>query len=1059
MKTGTRLEGLGKAASLAAAIIGLAVSTVPIAGLNLLCGSCDNVASPQHVTAAIAADEDAARETAAPSPWDAPLDELAVGEWPMVAANPQRTSWTSEEVRGRLDPIWYRVLEPYIPPKVQIIAANGLLYISTARGLYALYAETGQTAWIYPTELPLGNSPTIFNGVAYVGGYDHKIHAINAETGRGIWAFEAGAGFETNPLVLDVAGHTYIYAGNRDGAMYAIEDTGSMPDLLWKYVTDGPVLFSAAYRDNVIYSASNDSHAYALNAQTGDLVWKSAKLPGAGFQTWWPVLHQDASSGADVVILAGSSNYRFFLNPGYGFDLQGRETDDIFPNREFEPRGTPVGERNADGTLDATRALQYFEAKPWRRTYVVLDRATGQETTFDFDGDGKSEYAPILWHGTHSGSRYPPVIGSDGVIYQSNTYMSDEWIPAGQVSGWVFGDPSISTPSSRWIAMDEPLAYSAGGNLIYWNQCNDRSAGAFDISIPNTRYPPSSPDSNREWVYHSYDLTSRIPEYNLLYEGVSATDYTINNLFRGPDASRNGVYGQHGHQNPPIPYGGTVYMHRSNAVIAWGDFDGAPTSLPMAQTVTSPDPNVTVSGYELRQRLADEVRKMVEAGHLRPGYRGTGLFDISTRNQYGDSLLDYWHDPSDTLYTLVLSLPYLPVDLQGEVRDYLQVEYAAYPPYLYTHVGWRDGTPREPFDLPQEAQVDLVNHPASVSGYGYDGWTWPPQMFYALWKYADEFGDAKTIFDASHSKLESPPSDAYLIEYPYVHNAYIAGYTGYLELEALAGYAESTNVKTELNRLLSLRATAFSKDTPYTDGRSARSLSVARNFIYLVPELGQYLHDTVYTQVQEAVDEYQVVAPYWFVADYDVTTGEGANQHFYDYHALFQAKALILQESGDELPKYLDVPTVQVGDLYYIQNLIAILQAGVPSGLKKAGTPSVAAQGGTLTYTLSFIDVTGSLAITDTLPAGVSAPVILDLVGTEQMPVYDAGTRQLTWGDGPLTGQEIVISYQVTVLTDQPATLKNVAVLSGEDGVSSIAIATVLVNMHHCFLPLVIRDG
>ncbi len=38
----------------------------------------------------------------------------------------------------------------------------------------------------------------------------------------------------------------------------------------------------------------------------------------------------------------------------------------------------------------------------------------------------------------------------------------------------------------------------------------------------------------------------------------------------------------------------------------------------------------------------------------------------------------------------------------------------------------------EPFDLPQEVQVDLANHPAWVSGWGFDGWLWPPQMFYAL---------------------------------------------------------------------------------------------------------------------------------------------------------------------------------------------------------------------------------------------------------------------------------------------------------------------------------------
>ncbi len=43
------------------------------------------------------------------------------------------------------------MIEPYIAPSTQIIAANGLLYVSTARGLYVLDAATGATVWIYPT--------------------------------------------------------------------------------------------------------------------------------------------------------------------------------------------------------------------------------------------------------------------------------------------------------------------------------------------------------------------------------------------------------------------------------------------------------------------------------------------------------------------------------------------------------------------------------------------------------------------------------------------------------------------------------------------------------------------------------------------------------------------------------------------------------------------------------------------------------------------------------------------------------------------------------------------
>ncbi len=56
------------------------------------------------------------------------------------------------------------------------------------------------------------------------------------------------------------------------------------------------------------------------------------------------------------------------------------------------------------------------------------------------------------------------------------------------------------------------------------------------------------------------------------------------------------------------------------------------------------------------------------------------------------------------------------------------------------------------------------------------------------------------------------------------------------------------------------------------------------------------------------------------------TIGEGGMSLLYNYYALFQAKAFVLQESRQELSKYLDVPAFTVGDLFYIQNLVALLE-------------------------------------------------------------------------------------------------------------------------------------
>lgn len=875
-------------------------------------------------------------------------------EWAMAAANPERTSWTPEEVRGKLFPQWFKPFDAYILPRVQIIAADGLLYVSTAAGLYALDANTGSQVWVYPTEMPLGHSPTIHNGVAYVGGFDRKIHAIDAKTGQGLWTFQAGAGFDTNPLVVG----DKLYAGNRDGNFYAIYISGNNKGKqAWKYTTGGPIHFSAAYKDGTVYFASDDSHAYALNAQTGEQVWKSAKLNGAGFHSWWPVIY------GDYVIFAGSLNYRFISGLGPG-PIHTHELKDIYSISEtvLFPRGWLVGPLGtAPGpwaedtpTVDTSKSnggtkpvTQYFEEKPYRRTYFVLHRSTGVEYTTDFDNDGKKEYAPILWHHAKGmGNRYPPVVGGDGILYQTNNYMSDANIAGGTVSGWLLGTPYISIISSNWNAVDEPQAFSAGGNMIYWNLCCDRSAGGIDVSIPNTKFAerynndiiPATGlvDQSREWIYfqNSTDngLESIIGDYDIKYYGGPLNSY-------GVFGNENGIYGYHGEQNPPVPYNGKLYMHRSNAIIAFGPNKvDNPPGLPTATIVSAPDQTQPLSVQTLKDRLEVEVEKILAAGHLRPGYISTGIFDLRADYICGDDLIDYWHHPGDTIATLIQALPHLPADLQAEVRQYIQTEYQNYPPNLLNHIGWDTGAPRETFIMPDDVVSTLSENSKSAVSNSFAGWAWAPHQFYAMWLYAQEFGGALNVYNQAKAKIVPYPSnnnDFSLEEMPHVHNAYILGYYSYLELEKLAGQPESTNVKNWLNTLINLRHSTFTKDTydgffGNTQKTYCRALNVSRNFMYMTPELAEIFRSNPSTvsKVQDALNHYEQIAPYWFVSRLEVTFAEGVIHHFYDYHSNLQARALILQQPYNELVNYLDVPGFAVGDMFYIQNLITLIEIG-----------------------------------------------------------------------------------------------------------------------------------
>jgi hypothetical protein len=690
----------------------------------------------------------------------------------------------------------------------------------------------------------------------------------------------------------------------------------------------------------VVYFASQDSHAYALDAQSGALVWKSVKLPGAGFHSFWPVVYRDR------VIFAGSRNYPSTSRMLGGGKDTVLETDDVYPNREQDPDGTPVGPLGhqvgpwAAGTvtLNTSRPnvtpngqtlpiTEYFEKKPWRRTVFVLNRYTGQEVTYDFDGDGRREYAPFLWFGTHSGNRYPPVVGGDGVLYLSNNYQSSPFIPWGHISGWKLDTPFISLPAPGRNAIDEPQGYAAGGNLIYWNRCCDRVGAALDLSRPGT-----------EWTYFSYNLEQLLPGYNRRYYNPDPEDYThVFASFGGP----NGVYGFHADTNPPIPYKGKVYMHRSNAVIAFAPTGGTPQALELARAVPAPLPGLTRLGPAgLKVRLAQEIKKMVSAGHLRPGYARHGHFDLPSQHQCGDDPVDYFHHPAETILTLVQALPHLPASMRPQVRAHLQAEFAAYAPHQYNHIGWQEGAAREAFRLPPEVAEALVGLPPEAGTNGFV-WGFNPYSLYALWQYAAFHNDPtlaqQLLIEARNNRavmdnLLNVPENGALARMPFVHNAYIAGYLGYLRLEKLAGEPESSTIRQELRRLLQLRASEFSKDSAYAnaftreDGAYCRTLNVASNFMFLVPELANYLHDHALAKVQGAVTEYERLAPYWFVSFAAEGFGENAITPLYDGQAIFLAKAWILGERGSRLENFLDVPAFARGDLFYIQKLIAAIE-------------------------------------------------------------------------------------------------------------------------------------
>ena len=848
------------------------------------------------------------------------------GDWATVAGNPQRTSWSSTDVReNQMVVEWYRPIEAFIRPNVQLIASQGLIFVATSRGLYALNAANGDEVWRFDTELPLGNSPTVDNGIVYVGGLDKNLYALRATDGAFLWSFDdVGAGFSTNPLVVDGK----VLLGNRDGYFYAIgaHGTSQQGALLWKYKTNGLIDLTAAYADGIVYFASYDNHAYALRISNGSLIWKSGLLPGDGYGSFWPVIY------GDMVVFSAASGYRTGMNPGSMSinDLQGNPYGRIFDiDRDglfgTSADGTFIGPEisnqswaNGKKVLDASRITNYLEAGNHddRRTLIVLSRNDGREFTFDSDNDGKVEYAPSVSVGTQSGNQYPPVVGPDGIIYFS-AIMQKFSIPQLKVMGWRIGTKYVSLAGGQG-AVDEPQAISIGGNTVYRNLCCDRVGDWFALEMLRV---------GAMWNY-GVPLTSQIQGYDEMWYAETDSD------LRGNYGTVNGIYNNHGDQNPIIPYQGNLYVHRSNAIISYGT--SSPTiEKPLLQINDQSDQQDPKQQSEFTQKLAVEIQKMLDAGHLRPGYTNNGQFSNYSQ------LYNYFENPGETLYALARAYSYVPSSMQPALKQYLIEEFDLYfDPNMYQKTGWRDGAAREWMPLPDEVQSAMDEIGPT---FGFDprfSWPYPPLNFYAMWKYAQIVPeDVQTAYALAKSKLAVPvpplATNDYLYQRPFEHNAYVAGYYGFLQLQTLAGKATEdsilrTQVTNEMNRLMNLRSQNFNKDTYWKNDVGSyhlRTLNVSRNFIYLTPEFGDFLNQNIYAKIQTALNEYNETAPYWFLARFNAVVNEGVRQNLYDYGALFQAYAYILKLDADDLQKYLDAPAFDRGDLFYIQNLIAIIEA------------------------------------------------------------------------------------------------------------------------------------
>lgn len=184
--------------------------------------------------------------------------------------------------------------------------ADGVVYLGSESGvLYAVEMQTGRELWRFEASGPVFHAPIVNGDLLLFGSWDGRLRAVNKTSGELIWEFEAGrVDWEVRdvfingiPTVVDGIG----YFSSEDFNVYAVEiETGRE---VWRHTLgEEPQARHIPIVDRTAYIGAWDGHLYAINIDTGERVWRSvtddsnrASLPDqVPFVTVVPIVTEEA---------------------------------------------------------------------------------------------------------------------------------------------------------------------------------------------------------------------------------------------------------------------------------------------------------------------------------------------------------------------------------------------------------------------------------------------------------------------------------------------------------------------------------------------------------------------------------------------------------------------------------------------------------------------------------------------------------------------------------------------------------------------------------------------
>jgi eukaryotic-like serine/threonine-protein kinase len=159
--------------------------------------------------------------------------------------------------------------------------ANGVLYIGSTDGfLYAIDSERGDEGWRFNANRPITSTPAVTEDTVYFTTRESRLFALDIKSGKLkwqlktgtdaplAWGHESGDFFTSSPTVAD----DKIFFGGGDGNLYAVDAKSGKE--LWRFKTGWRIRSSPAVEAGIVYFGSFDGKLYAVETESGKIRWK-----------------------------------------------------------------------------------------------------------------------------------------------------------------------------------------------------------------------------------------------------------------------------------------------------------------------------------------------------------------------------------------------------------------------------------------------------------------------------------------------------------------------------------------------------------------------------------------------------------------------------------------------------------------------------------------------------------------------------------------------------------------------------------------------------------------